>query len=279
MKSTVKAALITGACTLVVGFFGGKSTINNIITISADGQSIKLNDKDIQKMISENEELRSDNQKYKNQVDQLISKIGQSDEELSEVPAIEFKDIGLSINGDEQPVNKIKSFVAVNGTQYISKEFVDALIDQDETVTIKNGMLYIGKIVAEKEKLTDQWVSDAVAMKIVDNAIDSYGNNYSQVVYPLSKHNCKMIFNVDGKYSMLKGTIAMEEKGNRDAKGYVEILADGISVYKSPELNLMTSAFDFDIPINNATLLTVSYSTTNSYLKCIIADTILYNQE
>ena len=77
---------------------------------------------------------------------------------------------------------------------------------------------------------------------------------------------------------MLKATIAIEAEMDSDGKGYLEILADGKKVYESPELTLMTEAFDIDVPINNANVLTINYNSNTYSLDCIVADAVVYNQ-
>lgn len=285
-KTKIIVALISFiALTLsaLIGALWGKSNVS--IVVQTDGKNVVLRNNDVQTLATENDMLKDKISDYESQIatlvsqkDELESKLGNANGELSEVPVVEFKDIGLSINGEEFPINKKKSFVSINGNQYYSKDFINALIGEDQSVTTKDGIFYIGKIVAEKAKLTDQIIVDISAgMKKSNNVTDSYGNNYSDAL--LAKYESAAIFNLGGKYSMLKAKIAIQEKVPRDTNGYVEIFADDVSVYKSPALDIMTPAFAIDIPINNATLLKISYNCKDYDPDCIIADAVLYNQE
>lgn len=291
MKEKNKTAIIVALIGLVgiilsalIGVKWGKNNVS--IVVQTDGKNVILRDNDVQSLATENDMLKDKISDYESQIanlvsknDELESKLGNANGELSEVPVVEFKDIGLSINGEDVPVNRTKSFAAINGNQYYSKDFINAFIGEDQSVTTKDGVLYIGKIVATKAKLSDQVIVDSHYMKLVDSVTDSYGNNYSKALEACSFSN-EITYNIDGKYSMLKAKIAVKENGNKKYNGYFEILADGISVYKSPEIGIMTPAFDIDIPINNCTLLTINYNTPkNTLVRGIIADAVLYNQE
>lgn len=276
-------SFITLTLSALIGAIWGKSNVS--IVVQTDGKNVVLRNNDVQTLVTENDMLKDKISDYESQIatlisqkDELESKLGNANGELSEVPVVEFKDIGLSINGEEFPINKTKSFVSINGNQYYSKDFINALIGEDQSVTTKDGIFYIGKIVAKKAKLTDQIIVDISAgMKKSNNVTDSYGNNYSDAL--LANYESSAIFNLGGKYSMLKAKIAIREKVPRDTNGYVEIFADDVSVYKSPALDIMTPAFVIDIPINDATLLKISYNCTGYDPDCIIADAVLYNQE
>ena len=76
---------------------------------------------------------------------------------------------------------------------------------------------------------------------------------------------------------MLKAKISIREGSSSTRKGYIEILADDVSIYKSGELNLMTQVFDIDIPINNANVLAINYNADSDNVDCIISDAFVYN--
>lgn len=285
-KTAIIVALIGVVGVILSAFIGVKWGKNNVsIVVQTDGKNVILRDNDVQSLATENDMLKDKISDYESQIanlvsknDELESKLGNANGELSEIPIVEFKDIGLSINGEEVQVNRTKSFAAINGNQYYSKDFINALIGEDQSVTTKDDILYIGKIVAEKANLTDQVIISSKYMYLRDSITNSYGNNYTNAIVSDRSSN-EIIYSLNEKYSMLKAKVSVVQKGAKGANGYLEIWADDQSVYKSPELNIMTQEFDIDIPINNASLLKITYNTNNSTVRCIIADAVLYNQE
>lgn len=78
---------------------------------------------------------------------------------------------------------------------------------------------------------------------------------------------------------MLKGTIAIESNASVDSTGIFQILADDILVFPPSELKKATEPFEIDIPINNAKLLTIKYSYSQSQdsIRCIFTNVTVYN--
>lgn len=104
----------------------GKNNMNVIVQI--DGKNIVLQDGDVQEMASENEKLKKTIADYEMQISDLedesknlMEKLGVVSGELDDAPAIEFQDLGLSINGEEKVINKDRASVFVNGVQYYSQ--------------------------------------------------------------------------------------------------------------------------------------------------------------
>lgn len=297
-KVKIICAIITLISTVAVAFIGAKwGESQPIIIVNSIGESVELTDNDVQSIVSEceklkvensdymseNRNLKNENLNYKSKIedlssknDDLESKLKGTNEELSKVPSIEFRDMGLSINGEEQVINKTNSCVVIDGIQYFTRDFIDSVIEKQEEITLKDGMMYIGKIISEKAFLSDQWVIDKSNVEIDQNILDSFGNNYTNAFVFLNYENSINI-KLAQKYSMLKAKVAIREGSYSDVKGYLEILADGVSVYKSSPLTLMTEVFEIDIPINNANVLTISYSADSNRVDCIIADAIVYN--
>lgn len=297
-KVKIICAIITLISAVVVAFIGAKwGESQPIIIINSIGESVELTDNDVQSIvseyeklkiensdyISENQNLKNENSNYKSQIDDLSSKnddleskLKGTNEELNKVPSIEFRDIGLSINGEEQVINKTNSCVVIDGTQYFTRDFIDSVINEQEEITLKDGMMYIGKIISEQALLSDQWIISSSGVEKNKSITDSFGNNYTNTFifsYDINSIDIKLA----QKYSMLKAKVAIRHGSHANVKGYLEILADGVSVYKSPKLTLMTEVFDIDVPINNANVLTITYSANSYSVDCIIADAIVYN--
>ncbi|MCX4269613.1 MAG: hypothetical protein OSJ62_13270 [Lachnospiraceae bacterium] len=134
-KVKIIRAIITLISTVVAAFIGAKwGASQPIIIVDSIGKSVELTDNDVQLIVSEceklkienldhmseNQNLKNENSNYKSQIadlesknDDLESKLKGTNEELNKVPSIEFQDMGLSINGEEQVINKTKKLIHV----------------------------------------------------------------------------------------------------------------------------------------------------------------------
>lgn len=265
----------------IIGAKWGKENVT--VIVQADGKNIVLDDAEIQKMAEENESLKNKVAEYEDKINsmesersELAEKLGDANGKLDGIPSIEFQNLGLSIDGEEKNINKVKSSVFVNGILYYSKEFVDNLLPSDKAATTKDGMLYVGKIVKEKTNLFDMPVIEKEHYAyFYDSIKDTYGNTYGKSVYWEYGDNF-ITFNVGRQYSYFKCTVAMRE--GRNGENSFQVLADGNVIYTSSEITNMTEAFEVDIPINEASTLsvgTIGVSGSN----IIISDAVVYNQE
>lgn len=275
----------------VIGVIWGKNNVN--VMVQVDGESVVLKDTDVQELALENEELKrqvSENEELKKQVSDyetqienleneskdLAAKLENASGELDEVPVIEFKDLGLSIDGEEKPINKDKASVFINGVQYYSQDFINNLLPDNTSVIMKDSMLYIGKIVKDRINLFDRPVIEqAHYTYFYDSIKDTYGNSYSDaLVFEYSDYFT--IFNAGREYSHFKCTVAMQE-GYRGS-GELQIKVDDNVIYTSAEIINTTEPFDIDIPINQASTISIG-TIGNSTSRIFISNAVLYNQE
>lgn len=283
-KVTIIVAIIGLAGTIaaaIIGAVWGKSNVTVVAPVG--GKSIVLNDEDIKNMANENEKLSNEISEYKDEIEnlkdqneELVNKLGVANGELSDVPAIEFKNCGLSINGDEKEINKERSCVSINNRQYYSKDFIENLISDNQELSMKGDMLYIGKIIKEKANLLNMPVIKGFGGEIKGGITDSYGNTYADVLY-LWGNGIGTVFNVGREYSNFKCTVAIAKDSSEG--GSLKISTDEETVYTSEKITSLTESFEVDIPINKTSKLTIE-SVGDSYSSHIfIANATLYNQE
>lgn len=298
-------ALIEGIAAATIGAVWGKNNVS--ITVQINGEEITMNDSDVQRMATENEELKAKiieyeakiaelqsekeeeigviNTDYEKRISllesekaELSSKLEEVNGELKNVPVFEFFDCGLVINGEEKTISKDKSYVAINGRQYFSKDFIDNLLPENELATMKDGILHIGKIIKEKTKLLDQPMISNNDGEVKENMTDTYGNMYTDALC-FSYRGGNTTFNAERNYSRFKCIIAMKQGENNS--GYIQIETDdGNIVYTSPEITSLTEPIVVDVPINYTSKLTIRcIDKGTSYKYIFIANAILYNQE
>lgn len=227
-------------------------------------ESLELKDDEINALTQQLNSYKSENENIKKQ--------------LNDFPVIEFKDLGFSVNGEDKNITKSKSMVLVNGNQYFSKDFLTSLVSPKDFLSIKDDILYVGKIIKDKELLVNQWVMDSKNCKVVDTVTDSYGHTYSNALL-FSTQNAEITYSLNEDFSMLKGTIAIESDASVNLTGVFQILADDVLVYPPLELRKVTEPVEIDIPINNAKLLTIKYthSGIQHSIRCIFTNVTVYN--
>ena len=266
----------------IIGVAWGKSNVTVIVQL--DGKNIILNDKDVQEMASENEKLRNQISDYESQIEDLGNeskdlavKLGAANGELSEIPVIELHNCGLSINGEEKAIDKDKSYAIINGRQYYSRDFIDTLLPENMTTTMKNEMLYIGRIIKDKTSLLDLPKVKDTGWEKWDSIIDTFGNTYSNVLF-LRDAGWGITYNAGGEYSNFKCVVAMKEDSG--GRGYLQIETDDESyTYISPEITNMTKKVEVDIPINYTSTITIKCVNGDYRCNIFVADAVLYNQE
>lgn len=266
----------------IIGVKWGRDNVNVIVQL--DGKNIVLNDNDVQKLISENEELKNLTSDYKSQIEKLENKsndlaiqLGSANGELDSIPVIEFQNLGLSINGEEKNINKEKSAVLINGVQYYSQEFVDNLLVDNVSIIIQDDMFYVGKIVKEKINLFKRPVVEMASSSAFYESIkDTYGNVYSNALL-IRSNNGFTTFNAGREYAYLKCIVAMQD--DYSGKGALQVRADGEVIYTSEEMTNMTEPYEIEIPINQASLISIGTIGERDESRILISNAMLYNQE
>ena len=277
----------------IIGVIYGKSTNN---TFFYNGQ--KVSETELNQIMEENAEfksacdyLKTENAQLSNRISELLSENLEYEEEnkkilsenetmrnsIADAPVIEFQNCGLSINGNEVPINKDKSYVEINGRQYFSREFTDSLLPDNMTTTMKNDMLYIGKIIREKISLFDLVRIKDAGYEKQDNIVDTYGNSYSNVLY-FRHSGWGITYSAEREYTNFKCVVAMKE--NSGGRGYIQIETDDESyTYISPEITNLTEAFEIDIPINYTSTITIKCVNGSDWCNIFVSNPTLYNQE
>lgn len=274
--------LIGTIAAAIIGAVWGKSNVTVVVPMG--GKNIVLNDEDVKKMANENEQLSNEISGYKEEIEtlkvqseELAEKLGAANGELSDVPAIEYRNIGLSIDGEEKKVNKDRSSVSINGRKYYSKDFVDNLLPSNKEAIEKDDMLYVGKVIKEKSNLFDRQLIDiGNHVGVSENVKDTYGNIYNSVVV-FGWGDCSITFNANREYSNLKCTLAVQD--GESGGGIIQIESEEGTLYTSEEIYNTTEPIAIDIPINQASSITIKQISGGYWSNNMVADAVLYNEE
>lgn len=287
-KIQIVIGILGAACTIIASVIGinyGEDKQNKIVqsqiaNVSGDGNTVTMNDVDdlvdnYNKLLEENETLKQQNEEYFNDYKTVKEEKEALTTQLQDSPSIQLKNLGLCINSEEANINKNNSYAIINGVEYFSKDFINSLAGENISITMKDDIMYLGKVVADKENLFLQRVVDSENYKIVDSITDSYGNIHNNAAQFTS--NSVVDYNLNGKYSLLKLKIAVDENSYSDSKTTIKISADGKVVYTSDELDKVSTKEIVinDLHINNCTLLEIKCE--GYYVYPIIYDAEVYN--
>ena len=296
MNNTIKAALITGVATIIAGFIGGmgygklseqkniqneiQSVMGNVINVTGNDNEVTINSiKDLvdeyQRLQSQNKSLLEQNSKYFSDLTEANYQVSTLQSKSDDMPDINFNNLSLFIDAQDIPINKNNSMVTIDGRDYFSREIVESLIPDDQNFTIKDDTLFIGKVIAEKASLLDQWVTDSFSCDYEEAINDSLGNTCTKTLV-LWMRGGNITYNLNRRYSNLKFKLSSYNEGDKNICGVITIKADEEIIYTSPTINIYTEMIDVDIPINNCNTLTIT-GATKDFFRCIISDPIVYN--
>ena len=269
-KVRIFVELLIAVLSLAAGVLGGSFVQNKYIesqvaNVSGDGNTVTINNvddlvKNFNKLLEENETLKEQNEDYYTEYKEAKETIDSLEVQLGDSPAIELKDLSLCVDGEDKNINKNKSYAVINGADYFSEDFLNSIIADNTAITIKDDVMYLGKVVADRENLFSQRIVDEGGASVVDNATDSYGNTHVNAL-KLADGN-DIVFSLNEKYSLLKLKIAIDESSDSNRQCTVSILADGQEVWTSPQINkISTKELDYpELKINNCSRLEIKCS-------------------
>ena len=292
-KSTTIIVAIIGAVATIVSGIGGAAVGNNnaqdkqneyiqshTVNIEGNDNSVNINDvndlvNEYNNLLSENETLKAKNTSYFNDLTDTKNQLELAENVMKDVPQITYNNLGLVLDAQDVSINKNNSMITVNGREYFSKEITEKLLPANKSMTIKDGRIYVGKVVADKANLMDKWVIEEKYYETQNSLTDSLGNTHTNCILLNCVYSSgNVTYNVENKYSMLKATISVGAGTSSNTSAFFSIEADGQTVYTYDNLNIHTQPFEIDVPINNCTELKISCT---SNCKCIISEAILYN--
>lgn len=318
MSKKIGKALIKGISAIAVaaiGIFAGmkweqintqtqiKEVMGDVINVNGDDNDITINDietfmqnyiqlqSDYESLNQQNDSLVDQNTQYYNDLSNanktieelnsgLNSEINNLKSQLDSAPVINYRNLSLSIDVDDIPINTNNSMVTIDGRDYFSREIVENIIPDDKNFTIKEDTIFVGKVIIEKANLFEQKIYEQSGIDIIDTITDFYGNNYSNVLcidsdYYYTRH---ITYYVGSNFTYLKLSVAIRNNADPNSTGILTIKADNEVIYTSESLSKKTKKYDIlDLAIDNCEFVTIEYTSSSSYIDCIISDAILYN--
>lgn len=300
-KTKIIGTVITASASIVAALIGGvvgktveqknvQNEINEVmgdsVNVAGDGNNVTINDiaafmDDYETLQKENASLTAQNMKYFDELTTSNEKVDALQTEADNTPIMSFTDMALSVEGINVPINKSKSKVTIDGRTYYSEEILKELIQEDQSLTIKNDTVYVGKVIEDQANLAKQWIVDSKYVSDANNVTDSYGNSHSNVIYFNDNNNYNgtsyVVYNINRAYNYLRFKVAITSTCESNSYGTLTVKAGETVVYNSEEIRLTTEPFEvIDIPISDCALVTIDYNFKKGS-ECILFDAIVYN--
>lgn len=317
MDNTIKAALITGILgvigTVAAALFGtnaGKvaeqkviqneinEAFGDVINVIGDDNNVTINDikdliDDYQNIKIQNKSLLDQNTKYfddlaeaNEKLNDLENDTNQKLEELQKqinaMPSFEYTNLGLCIDVEDISINKNNSMVTIDGREYFSKEIAEKLLTENQNMTIRDDTLFIGKIVADKANLLDQFINQNHRVETFTSAVDSYGNNHVNGLYfnRVSEYDDSyIVYSLKQKYTYMDLWVSVPENTDPNSNGNLIItLNNNETIYTSEDISLLTKPFKIEkLSLNNCDLVEIWLNRNSGAIKCLITEAVVYN--
>lgn len=319
MDRTVRVALIGAGATIVaaiIGVYTGKTyeqsivqkQIENVlgdnINVTGEGNNVVINNvtalaqdyvksqEDYDELQGENESLVEQNNVLSNKLNVLEKKFEENGREadneienlktqINNFPVYTFKDLALCIGVHDVNINTDKSFVNIDGRDYFSREIIEKVIPNDNSLVVKNGTIYIGQVISEKANLFDQYIKSSLRCAFEDSVQDSYGYTHTNCLCFVDEGfygygNSAIEFSLQNKYSIFDCKLFVYGNYTSDKYATITVKADE-EVIKIIEVTDDTETIAIEgLIINKCSKLSISKS-GSEYFGCAIYDAIIYN--
>jgi len=154
--------------------------------------------------------------------------------------------------------------IIYNGTTFLPVRAVASSLGKAVYWDGPNYTVYLGNMNGKLEYPTvmmKDMTSISDACKKTDLLTDNYGNRYSSAVtfcdqYDVS--NYEYLLNM--KYSFFKGTLYIPQGDTSDKTGYLTIIADGRTIYTSPEMTKTSAPVDISVNVTGYNDVSVQLS-------------------
>ena len=159
-RTAIIVAIIGAVATVgaaVIGNSYGQNQQNQYIesqisNIEGDNNNVTINDvsdlvNEYNNLLEEIESLKAKNTSYFNDLTDAKNQLEAVENQMKDVPQITYDSLGLVLDAQDVSINKNDSMVTIDGRVYFSKEITEKLLSDNKNMTIKNGTIFVGKVV------------------------------------------------------------------------------------------------------------------------------------
>lgn len=257
MAHEVTAALITGVCTLAVGFFGGKALYNNI-SININGQEIPIDKQNYKKLYSD---LEKENEELKMQLARKDTESQQSEQDY-------VNNIRLVIDSTE--VGNAYRGLADNGELLLSVSAISDYIGKSIMWDSSQNTVFIGNSDSKVAKKVDLWNKPYLDFEHLETL---YSNEEEHIIGTVFWHNDHVpstiennvkvkenyiTYALDGKATLVSGILGIDTE-EEDSQLQFEFTDQNDSVlYTSPKLTRLSPSVEFSVNTTNVLILKIN---------------------
>jgi len=159
---------------------------------------------------------------------------------------------GKKLNPTDANGNRVEPII-YNGTTYLPVRAVADALGKSVYWDGPNYTVYLGEMDGKLEYPTvelENMQSIAASHRIAKgkDLVDNYGNTYDRAVYKTSG-TVYYEYLLNMKYSRLKGTLYVISGATTTDTSVFKIIADGRTIYTSPQLTKQSAPIDIDINV------------------------------
>ncbi len=153
--------------------------------------------------------------------------------------------------------------IIYNGTTYLPVRAIANAFDKPVYWDGPNYTVYLGQVpppggLEYPTVELEDMVSINEDPNETDELTDNYGNEYQRAIINFAYDEFEYLLNM--KYSRFKGTLYVPEGSSGDSEGFLRIIADGKTIYKSPNMTPTSYPVKIDIDVTGYNDLKIEFS-------------------
>lgn len=172
---------------------------------------------------------------------------------------------GQKLNPTDVNGNRVEPII-YNGTTYLPVRAVANAFGKAVYWDGPNYTVYLGNMNGRLEYPTvelENMISIEHKPYSTDKLTDNYDNKYERAIWN-ARNRYKFNYLLNMKYSEFRATLYVPEGTSSDEVGYIKIVADGKTVYTSPEMTKRSAPVDIVVNVKGCNDMKIEFSTVES---------------
>ena len=172
---------------------------------------------------------------------------------------------GVEYTAKDANGNVIEPFI-YNGTTYLPVRAVSNALGKAVYWDGPNYTVYLGDMGGKLEYPTvelEEMTSIAHEPYSTNKLTDNYDNKYERAIWN-ARNRYKFNYLLNMKYSEFRATLYIPKGTSSNEVGYLKIVADGKTVYTSPEMTKHSAPINISVNIKGCNDLKIEFSTIES---------------
>lgn len=174
---------------------------------------------------------------------------------------------GKKLNPTDANGKKVEPII-YNGTTYLPVRAVANALGEAVYWDGPNFTVYLGDMDGKLEYPTvelEDMTSITGNLRKTDKLTDNYGNRYSRAIYNEYYNSQKLEYLLNMKYSRFKAVLYVPEGEVCDEAYFLKIVADGKTIYTSPEMKKSSRPINIDVNVTGYNDVKIVFSDGKRY--------------